>query len=264
MPYEKSALAGLVLVLAYAGIQRIGLDPIDYGISFESGRVFSTLGNPNTFAIYCLLFLPLVTLGYRSRWRWLAVLLILSGIAASGSASVFALAVAFLAWAVCYLASAPASWYVFCFLFLGITGLEWAIPQLGQGSKYFSMMTRLAIWQEGFRFFLAHPAAILWGAPQSEMIEFLNGARSEHLLRYLPRNDLLLHLHHTWFDLLAQFGIVGLTGIFYGLAEWFRKIKIKSTAVLVSTLVLFVVAGCFHHLEISDWIILLLVVFSRK
>lgn len=102
LPLEASAFIALALVLAYAGIQWSGYDPIAYDIPFESGRVFSTLGNPNSYAIYCLLFLPQILLGYRTRWKWLAGLTLFAAIAISGSLSVFFLAGLCIAGALCY------------------------------------------------------------------------------------------------------------------------------------------------------------------
>lgn len=152
----------LVLAGAYALVQGFGFDPVSYGMPFGEERVFSTLGNPNSFAIYLLLHFPLLLLGCRSVWKWPMAIILLVAIAATGSFSILFLAAMFCVGAICYAAGAPKWWYGFCFLFLGITGLQWFLLQVGIGDKYFSIMTRLAIWQEWFRLVIEHPSTLLW------------------------------------------------------------------------------------------------------
>lgn len=121
----------LVLTGIYAVVQWYGLDPVSYGMPFGEGRVFSTLGNPNSFAIYLLLHLPLLLLGCRTVWKWLAAVALLIGIAATGSFSILFLAGMFCVGTICHAAGAPKWWYGFCFLFLSITGLQWFLLQVG-------------------------------------------------------------------------------------------------------------------------------------
>lgn len=103
-------------------------------------------------------------------------------------------------------------------------------------------MTRLAIWNEGLGFLVTHPLTLVWGTPQSEIIKHLNELRSSSLLEYIPRGYAVLHLHNTWLDFLFQFGMVGISGIGYGLAKWYRKNKFKNTAIVGITVVLFCVS----------------------
>lgn len=261
---ESALFAALFFSGAYGALQWFGWDPISYGLPFGENRVFSTLGNPNSFAIYLVLHLPLVLLGSRNKWRWGIALLLLSGIAATGSFSILFLAGLFVAGAICHEAGAPKWQYVFCFLFLGMTALQWFLEQVGSGDKYFSIMTRLAIWQEWWQFVVTHPSSLLWGTSQSDTIRFLNDYRSENLLRYIPADRTLLHFHNTWLDMLLQFGVPAFTIAAFTLRNWYRKMSSKAPEIFLWTLGFFVFAGCFHHLEIAHWSVLAFALFARR
>lgn len=100
----RASFAALFFVSLYAVVQKIGLDPIEYGTSFGESRVFSTIGNPNSLALYHLLFLPIVLLGQNQRWKWLVGFVMLGIIFITGSLSLFFIACLFYAGALCYVA----------------------------------------------------------------------------------------------------------------------------------------------------------------
>lgn len=114
-------------------------------------------------------------------------------------------------------------------------------------------MTRLAIWQEWFRMVAAHPTVLLCGMPQTDIASFLNASRSEHLLQYVSPDYSLFHFHNAWLDALAEFGLLAVAGMCYGLVRWYRKIRPQHAAVFLGTLAFFVLSGMFHHLEIAHW-----------
>ena len=263
-PLEISGAIALLLVVVYAGMQWAWYDPISYDIPFESDRVFSTLWNPNSYAIYCLLFLPYILLGNASRWKWCIALLLFVAIAISASFSIFFLAGACIAWCLCYEAGAPKSWYIFCFVVLGMSYTQWWLLQWEGGDKFLSLMTRFAIWGEGIEFVITHPLALVWWAPQTDMVYQLNELRSSHLEGYIPMSYTILHLHNTWFDLLVQFGLVGIFGIWYGLAKWYRKNFLQTTTIVRATVILFCFSGLLHRLDFSHWCVLVLVIVLQR
>ncbi len=264
LPLEIAGATALILVVAYAWVQWAWYDPISYDIPFESDRIFSTLWNPNSYAIYCLLFLPYILLGSASRWKWLIALVLFAAIAISGSFSIFFLAGACIAWCLCYEAGAPKWWYIFCFVALGVSGAEWWLLQLEGGNKFLSLMTRFAIWGEGIKFFITHPLALIWWTPQVEVLYQLNELRSSHLLNYIPTSHTILHLHNTWFDLFVQFGVLGFFAIWYGLVKWYRENHFQSTIIVRSTIILFCFSGLLHRLDISHWCVLVLVIVLQR
>ncbi len=150
--------------MIYGILQYIGLDPISYDLPFEEGRVFSTLGNANTFAIFLLLFLPVTLLGFRGYLRIGAALVLLMTIFATGSLSASVVALLTITWTICYRSGAPKWWYGICLGIISITCLQFILSTLGH-EKWLSMLTRLTLLFESYKLLMAHPLGFLVGIP---------------------------------------------------------------------------------------------------
>lgn len=146
-----------------------------------------------------------------------------------------------------------------------MTGLQWILLSQGTSDdKYLSLLTRATMWSESLWYLVQHPSTLLWGTPQSSLLEYLNENRSAALQLYIPSDYILHHLHNTWLDIFFKFGVLGLCGIGYGLRIWYQKTRFKSHLILESTLAIAIFAGCFHHFEIVHWLVLLLVLLASK
>lgn len=134
----------------YAVLQYFSIDPIDYVVPFESGRVFSTLGNANMLAGYLVLLLPFILERDFRYWRAALCFGILLGVMITGSWTMFALGLGYCVWRFWKDSGLPKFWGVLLVLILSVTCIQIVLEQgaLLEG-KILSGLTRVELINSG-------------------------------------------------------------------------------------------------------------------
>ncbi|MFH0910507.1 MAG: tetratricopeptide repeat protein [Planctomycetota bacterium] len=228
-----SLLAASLLVGGYGLLQRLGLDPVSWSVWMADlkpgyARVFSSLGNPNMLAGYCVLAIPVLAMAavppgpraFRALACFAALLLavVLLFTRSRGGMLGFAGAMAFLGF---WNRPALAAWIRG---HRGIAALLCASLLLGGGllarplwPRFERLLSsaeggeepadlRLLIWPGTVRIFLDHP--VLGAGPGSFQDVFPEYRGREAIRRGLSNN--ILHAHSEYLELLAETGLVGL------------------------------------------------------
>ena len=224
----RGLCCGALAVGGYAVAQRLGIDPVVWSQS-PCERVFSTLGNPNMLATYCVGVLPLMTVNAIISvgwWRWgfcvcsvvsFAVLLM-----TQCRGSLFGLALSLFV-AVCLyrrdvllLLRRPV---VLCcctvavFVILGTLGLP-VLRRFGElrSVNYDDKNTdsvRLVMWRGAWLMFLDHP--VIGVGPGCYTVRFPRYRNPEYERVGVTHNT--LHAHNEILEVLADTGILGLVSI---------------------------------------------------
>lgn len=214
--------------------------------SFFYDRVYGTFGNPNYFAAFIIAALPFLAVYIYAKKRWIAIfgmlslILVLVTLFLTGARSAWiASAIGFLIWGIFRVVKKQgivmlAVTLGIIFLAGGAMVFENRLPSAPlerlsiRSENLTSLKTRFALWQAGFKLFLAHP---LTGVGQ----DAIKNNIEPYLPERLKANEVFFidRTHSEFIDILATRGIFA----FLGYVGFFLILLIKGARLLLSSAV---------------------------
>jgi hypothetical protein len=224
------AYAG-VIVIVYGFLQIANLDQFFRNLDGGADRLVGTIGNPNHFAIYLAMLVPIFAIQSHWIWRfWIATALILiilcdstAGILATGGMAIWCLWSWKRHW-LWFLAAAIGLWAIYAFLYRD--------PLNPSG--------RLEAW------------GTFWELFEKKPITGLGSGFISQLSRSTSNGSILgwRHIHNEYFQVAIEQGIIGLMILGWILVDcWikvFRLVKGKEVIALGGMLIAFMINSFFN------------------